>query len=62
MNEDLILVKQLEFLRTQHRDIDLKVNENALDEFTRKRLQKEKLAIRDQIMRLEHMVYPDIIA
>lgn len=62
MNEDLLLIKQLESLREQHRDLDLKLKTEALDEFTRKRLQKTKLHMRDEITRLEQVVYPDIIA
>ena len=62
MNEDLLLIKQLESLRAQHRDFDEKIKEPALDEFTRKRFQKMKLFLRDEIMKLEQVVYPDIIA
>jgi len=62
MNEDLQLIKRLEYFRAQHRDYDDKIKDPALDEFSRKRLQKEKLALRDQIMRLEHLVYPDVTA
>jgi hypothetical protein len=62
MNEDLELIKKLEFLREHHRELDQKIKEDALDEFTRKRLQKEKLHMRDEIYKLEQYVYPDIIA
>ncbi len=62
MNEDLLLIKQLESLRAQHRDLDDKISVNSIDEFTRKRLQKMKLHLRDEIARLEMIVYPDIIA
>jgi len=62
MNEDLLLIKQLEALRLEHRELDEKIKSNGLDEFTRKRLQKAKLAMRDEIMKLEQIVYPDIIA
>ena len=61
MNEDLQLIKRLEYMRAQHREMDEKIKETA-DEFSRKRLQKEKLGLRDQIMRLEHLVYPDATA
>ena len=62
MNEDLLLIKRLEALRAEHRDLDEKIQNEALDEFTRKRLQKTKLFLRDEIMKLEQVVYPDIIA
>lgn len=62
MNEDLLLIKRLESLRLEHRELDDKIKVNGLDEFTRKRLQKTKLFLRDEIMKLEQIVYPDIIA
>jgi len=62
MNEDLLLIKRLESLRMEHRKLDDQAKDPALDEFTRKRLQKLKLATRDEIMKLEQVVYPDITA
>jgi hypothetical protein len=62
MNEDLILIKRLESLRAEHRQLDEMIKESALDEFSRKRYQKLKLSMRDEIMKLEQVVYPDIIA
>ena len=62
MNEDLQLIKRLEYFRALHSELDEKIKETALDEFSRKRLQKEKLSLRDQIMRLEQIVYPDVTA
>ena len=62
MNEDLILIKRLEALRAEHRALDDKLQKEAFDEFTRQRLKKEKLAMHDQILRIEQIVYPDIIA
>ncbi|MDE3016208.1 MAG: DUF465 domain-containing protein [Pseudomonadota bacterium] len=62
MNEDLLLLKRLESLRSEHREMDEKIKNNSLDEFTRKRLQKTKLSLRDEIMKIEQVVYPDIIA
>lgn len=61
MNEDLILIKRLESLRAQHRELDDKIQE-TMDEFSRKRYQKLKLQARDEINKLEKIVYPDIIA
>jgi hypothetical protein len=62
MNEDLLLIKRLESLRAEHRDLDNKISADSIDEFTKKRLQKMKLFLRDEIMKLEQVVYPDIIA
>jgi hypothetical protein len=62
MDEELILIKRLEGLRAEHRELDDQIKINGLDEFTRKRLQKTKLALRDEIMKIEQVVYPDIIA
>lgn len=62
MNEDLLLIKRLEYLRSEHRELDMRIRSEVLDEFTRKRLQKVKLDMRDQIVKLEQVVYPDIIA
>jgi hypothetical protein len=62
MNEDLILIKRLESLRAEHRNFDEKIKEPALDEFTRIRFKKQKLILRDEIIKLEQVVYPDITA
>ena len=62
MDEELILMKRLEALRIEHRELDLRIEEEELDEFTRKKLQKTKLVVRDAIADLERTLYPDIIA
>lgn len=62
MNQDLLYIKKLESLRADHRDIDDKLNNGGLDEFSYKRLQKVKLFLRDEIRRLELVLYPDITA
>ncbi len=62
MNEDLLLIKELEALKAQHRELDTQINEGGLDEFTLRRCKQTKLALRDKIARLERFVYPDIIA
>ena len=62
MNEDLILIKRLESLRAEHRELDDMIKQDTLDEFSRKRYQKLKLSMRDEIIKLEHEIYPDIIA
>jgi hypothetical protein len=62
MNEDIMLEKRLDFLRAKHHELDEMINTSAMDEFTKMRLKKEKLAMRDQIMQIEAIVYPDVIA
>ena len=62
MDEDLLLIKRLESLRVQHRELDDKIDAGGLDEFSRKRMQQMRLHLRDEIFRLEKLVYPDIIA
>lgn len=61
MNEELMLEKRLDYLRGKHHELDEMIN-GVVDEFTRMRLKKEKLAMRDQIMQIEKVVYPDVIA
>lgn len=62
MNEDLLLIKKLESMRAHHREIDERIKLNGLDEFTRQRLKREKLQLRDEINKIEQIVYPDITA
>ena len=62
MDEELIIIKRLESLRAEHRELDQRIKEQALDDFTRQRFQKMKLSLRDEIYKLEQVVYPDIIA
>ena len=53
MNEDLLYIKRLDSLRADHRDLDEKIKADDSDEFTKKRLQKMKLFLRDEIMKLD---------
>ena len=62
MDEDLAQIKELEELRAQHRELDNKIKDGGLDEFSIRRFKQTKLALRDKITRLEHLIYPDIIA
>lgn len=62
MNQDLLYIKRLESLRADHRDLDEKIEHGASDEITAMRLKKMKLFLRDEIMKLEQIIYPDIIA
>ena len=65
--EDLEEVKrQLAELRTEHRDLDDvidRLTEHApFDQIQLQRLKKRKLMLKDQMMRLESQLLPDIIA
>lgn len=58
--------RKLADLVTEHRDLDAVINHLAMappfDQLRVQRLKKRKLAIKDQISRLENMLIPDIIA
>lgn len=64
-NEDVLKV-ELEVLRKEHRDLDDEIaslGEGALgDTLLLKRLKRQKLALKDQIARIEDRLTPDIIA
>jgi hypothetical protein len=57
---------KLEMLRTEHRDLDEvigRLHEKApFDQLQLQRLKKRKLVLKDQIIRLESRMLPDIIA
>ncbi len=62
MNDEIVLVKQLDELKEQHRQLDIEIQEllgSGSDEMTVARLKKRKLQLRDQIMTLEVEIYPD---
>ena len=63
MNDEIVLFKQLDELKEQHRQLDLEILEiqmlGAPDEMQIARLKKRKLQLRDQIMTLEVEIYPD---
>lgn len=61
MNEELMLEKKLDYLRSKKKELEAMLS-NALDDFTRMRLKKEKLSLNDQIFQIEKYVYPDVIA
>ncbi|MFO1061902.1 MAG: DUF465 domain-containing protein [Dongiaceae bacterium] len=60
------LRRQLEELRSEHRDLDSVITRLAghapFDQLTLQRLKKRKLLLKDQIIRLESKLLPDIIA
>jgi hypothetical protein len=66
MDEIDVLRVKLEMLKRQHRDLDSAIealyDRASTDMVTIKRLKKQKLAIKDQIVVLEDRILPDIIA
>lgn len=66
MNSDDVLRIKLEVLRREHRDLDeaiaALVNAAHPDQLRLVRLKKQKLALKDQIARIEDRLTPDIIA
>lgn len=65
MDEGKILAR-LNLLRIEHRDLDASIvalaDGGAPDQLRLARLKKRKLALRDEITRLEDLLIPDIIA
>lgn len=62
MNDDVVLFKQLDELKEQHRQLDIQIqmlSGSGQDEMTLARLKKRKLQLRDQIQTLEVEIYPD---
>lgn len=66
MNDEIVLYKRLEILKDRHSELDESIDQIAAapltDQLQLHRLKKERLALRDQISRLEDQLYPDIIA
>ena len=65
--DDLVeLRRQLEELRSEHRDLDdvirRLVESGPFDQIQMQRLKKRKLVLKDQIAQLESKLLPDIIA
>lgn len=61
-----VLRVELEVLRCEHRDLDDAIHaleeQGRVDQLTLRRLKKQKLALKDQMSRLEDEITPDIIA
>ncbi len=66
MNFEEMLRVRLEVLRREHRDLDEAIHalEHAgrPDQLTLRRLKKQKLQLKDQIVKLEDQLIPNIIA
>lgn len=64
-HEDVLRVR-LELLQREHRDLDEAISalhaEGRVDPLALRRLKKRKLMLKDQIVRLEDEITPDIIA
>lgn len=65
MTEDsfLQMERRLDSLKREHRKIDTEIeNLSSYQEFIRHSLKRKKLVLRDEIIRIESMIYPDIPA
>ena len=66
LNFDEMLRIRLGVLKAEHRDLDDAIHalpESALtDQLTLRRLKKQKLFLKDQIVKIEDQLIPDIIA
>ncbi len=60
------IVRRLEAVRTEHRDLDAAIDAllatGTSDQLQVARLKKRKLMLRDEIVQLEDQLIPDIIA
>jgi len=66
LNFDEMLRIRLEVMKREHRDLDEAVHALELngrpDQLTLRRLKKQKLALKDHIVKIEDQLIPDIIA
>jgi hypothetical protein len=66
MNFEEMLRVKLEVLKREHRDLDEAISALELsgrpDQLTLRRLKKQKLSLKDQIVKFEDQLIPDIIA
>ena len=60
------LRERLEKLKSEHRNLDETIrqltSQGSFDQLQIQRLKKKKLALKDEIQRLEDRIFPDIIA
>ncbi len=65
-SEKKLLLQKIELLKQEHREIDGEISSmnRALssDQLQIQRLKKRKLALKDEITRLENSIVPNIIA
>ncbi len=63
---DEMLRIKLDVLRRDHRELDDAIREHEIavvpDQLTLRRLKKQKLGLKDQIVRIKDRLIPDIIA
>lgn len=66
LNTEEMLRIRLEVMRREHRDLDDAIhalaNGGRGDPLTLQRLKRQKLALKDRIVRIEDQLIPDIIA
>ena len=66
MNFEEMLRVKFEVLEREHRDLDEAISALELsgrpDQLTLRRLKKQKLSLKDQIVKFEDQLIPDIIA
>ena len=66
LNIEEMLRIRVEVLKREHRDLDEAIHALEVsgrpDALTLRRLKKQKLALKDQIVKLEDQLIPDIIA
>ena len=65
MSHEEIARAKLEVLRREHRDLDTviaRMSESGADQLHLQRLKKRKLRLKDDVVRLESLLVPDIIA
>ena len=66
MKTDDVLRVELAVFRREHRDLDDAIHalqeRGTADQLTLRRLKKQKLALKDQIAKIEDQLTPDIIA
>lgn len=64
--EQAQLLRQLQQLQSEHRDLDDVIarlsQASPIDQLQLQRLKKRKLSLKDEMVRLESMLLPDIIA
>jgi hypothetical protein len=66
LNFEEMLRIRLEVLRREHRDLDQAIHALELsgrpDQLTLRRLKKQKLSLKERVVKLEDDIIPDIIA